>query len=55
MFVVKTQDGIIIGPFRTYERAEKWAKKSVFHVDIILSLIPPRPDMLKSNAPGVSR
>lgn len=41
-----SMDGLLIGPFHTYEAAEDWWRRSIFtpHTPKILLLTPPRKD-----------
>jgi hypothetical protein len=48
MFVVRTTEGLILGPFPSYNAAKEWAAKSVWAnmIDDIYVLLQPREDML---------
>lgn len=50
MFVVRTKDGLLIGPFSSYESAEKFGAESMFEVDDVYRVLEPRPDHM-----GVSK
>lgn len=46
-FVFRTKDGLIFGPYSTYESALYWSKQSMFEIDDIYGLNTLRPDQLK--------
>lgn len=46
IWCIRTRDGLLIGPFATYELARTWAGDIAFHVEDIHLLIKPRADML---------
>lgn len=45
-FVIRTRDGLLIGPFFSYETAARWAEACRFEVDDIYKMVWPREDML---------
>lgn len=45
-WVIRTRDGLLIGPFATHPLAQKWAGDIAFHVEDIHLLVPPRGDMI---------
>lgn len=47
MFVVRTTQGLILGPFDTYAAAEDFGRASIFEIDDVYAVIPPRPDQRK--------
>lgn len=42
MFVVRTTEGLVLGPFSSYDIAKAWAGQ----VDDIYAVVKPRPDMV---------
>jgi hypothetical protein len=49
MFIARTVDGLLIGPFSSYDTARDWIGLSIFSrtLDEIHVLLNPRPDMLR--------
>ena len=46
-YVFRTKDGLIFGPYSTYESARYWADRSVFEIDDVYLVGTLRPDQLK--------
>jgi hypothetical protein len=48
MFVFRTTEGIVIGPFPSYDATKAWASRSIWanRIDDIYTVLPPREDMI---------
>ena len=54
--VVRTKEGLLIGPFDNYESADAFANECIFEIDDVYVVGPPRPDQKRRLAdPGRPR